>query len=106
MFPAIKKNSGKTQMMTTEDSDIEEIKLDLDFLEEHRLVLLNDDHNNMYHIMACLTVICDMKACDAYSLTMRAHTNGSCTIKYGDPSVLQTECLLLHDHGVNSVVIK
>lgn len=50
----------------------------------HKLVLINDDENSYFHVMACLVRFCDHARDQAEQCALITHNNGKCTIKSGD----------------------
>jgi hypothetical protein len=89
-------------MMIIDGVNVDDIQIDLSFLEKDRLVLHNDDHNGFYHVMACLVVIVDISAARAYEIAIRTHSYGSSIIMYDDSDKNLSEIgYRLTEHGLS-----
>ena len=76
--------TGETDTVTLED-----IKLDLSFLEDSKLVLYNDDHNSFDKVIMALIVYCQLSSARAAELTMKIHNEGKAVVKYGSRDKLE-----------------
>jgi ATP-dependent Clp protease adaptor protein ClpS len=72
-----------------ETIELEDIKLDLSFLEDSKLVLFNDDHNSFDKVIMALIVYCQVSAAKATELTMKIHNEGKAVVKYGSRGDLE-----------------
>jgi len=68
---------------TPETVTLEEIELDLSFMEDSKLVLYNDDHNSFDKVIMALIVYCQISSAKAAEITMRVHNEGKAVAKYG-----------------------
>jgi len=62
---------------------IEDIKLDLSFLEDSKLILFNDDHNSFDKVIMALIVYCQISSAKAAEIAMKVHNDGKAIAKYG-----------------------
>jgi len=68
---------------TPELETIEDIKLDLSFLEDSKLILFNDDHNSFDKVIMALIVYCQISSAKAAEIAMKVHNEGKAIAKYG-----------------------
>ena len=62
---------------------IEDIKLDLSFMEDSKLILFNDDHNSFDKVIMALIVYCQISSAKAAEIAMKVHNDGKAVAKYG-----------------------
>ncbi len=89
----LKKNK---QMMTmtgvtgeTKTVTLEEIELDLSFMEDSKLILFNDDHNSFDKVIMALIVYCQISSAKAAEIAMKVHNEGKAVAKYGSRDKLE-----------------
>jgi ATP-dependent Clp protease adaptor protein ClpS len=68
---------------TPEVETVEDIKLDLSFLEDSKLILFNDDHNSFDKVIMALIVYCQISSAKAAEIAMKVHNEGKAIAKYG-----------------------
>jgi len=68
---------------------IEDIKLDLSFLEDSKLILFNDDHNSFDKVIMALIIYCQMSSAKAAEIAMKVHNDGKAVAKYGSRKDLE-----------------
>ena len=68
---------------TPELETIEDIKLDLSFMEDSKLILFNDDHNSFDKVIMALIVYCQISSAKAAEIAMKVHNDGKAIAKYG-----------------------
>jgi ATP-dependent Clp protease adaptor protein ClpS len=73
----------------TETIELEDVKLDLSFLEDSKLILFNDDHNSFDKVIMALIVYCQISAVKAAELVMKIHNEGKAVVKYGSRDNLE-----------------
>lgn len=76
--------TGETDVETIED-----IKLDLSFLEDSKLILFNDDHNSFDKVIMAIIVYCQIDGAKAAELTMKIHNEGKAVVKYASREKLE-----------------
>lgn len=55
----------------------------MDIIEDHKLILLNDEVNSFSYIMACLIRFCGYEPGQAEQCALIADSVGRCAIKHG-----------------------
>lgn len=73
----------------TETIELEDVKLDLSFMEDSKLILFNDDHNSFDKVIMALIVYCQISAARAAEFTMKIHNEGKAVVKYGSREKLE-----------------
>ncbi|HNQ13317.1 MAG TPA: ATP-dependent Clp protease adaptor ClpS [Bacteroidia bacterium] len=71
-------------------------------LEEHHLVLFNDDVNTFDHVIESLMDICDHDLVQAEQCALIVHYNGKCTARNGSFLSLKPMCEALLDRGLSA----
>jgi ATP-dependent Clp protease adaptor protein ClpS len=74
---------------TPETIAVEDIKLDLSFMEDSKLVLYNDDHNSFDKVIMALIVYCQISSAKAAEIAMKVHNEGKAVAKYGSRDKLE-----------------
>jgi ATP-dependent Clp protease adaptor protein ClpS len=77
-------STGETETVTLED-----ISLDLSFMEDSKLVLYNDDHNSFNKFIMALIIYCEISSARAAEFAMRIHNEGKAVVKYGSRDKLE-----------------
>lgn len=67
-------------MQTQEETSVKLLEA---IVEEHQLILFNDDVNTFDHVIDCLISICDHEPNQAEQCAYIVHYNGKCSIKNG-----------------------
>jgi ATP-dependent Clp protease adaptor protein ClpS len=75
---------GETDTLIMED-----VVLDLSFLEDSKLVLYNDDHNAFDKVIMALIIYCEISSARAAEFAMRIHNDGKAVVKYGSRDKLE-----------------
>ena len=73
----------------TKTIELEDIKLDLSFMEDSKLILFNDDHNSFDKVIMALIVYCQISSARAAELTVKIHNEGKAVVKYGSRDKLE-----------------
>jgi ATP-dependent Clp protease adaptor protein ClpS len=76
--------TGETKTVT-----LEEIELDLSFMEDSKLILFNDDHNSFDKVIMALIVYCQISSAKAAEIAMKVHNEGKAVAKYGSRDKLE-----------------
>lgn len=76
--------TGETDTVTLED-----INIDLSFMEDSKLVLFNDDHNAFDKVIMALIIYCQVSAARAAEFAMKIHNEGKAVVKYGSREKLE-----------------
>ena len=75
---------GETDTLIMED-----VVLDLSFLEDSKLVLYNDDHNALDKVIMALIIYCQVSSAKAAEIAMKVHNDGKAVAKYGSRDKLE-----------------
>jgi ATP-dependent Clp protease adaptor protein ClpS len=75
---------GETDTLIMED-----VVLDLSFLEDSKLVLYNDDHNSFDKVIMALIIYCQISSAKAAEIAMKVHNEGKAVAKYGSRDKLE-----------------
>jgi len=67
----------------TKTVELEDVKLDLSFMEDSKLILFNDDHNSFDKVIMALIVYCQVSSAKAAEISMKVHNEGKAVAKYG-----------------------
>ena len=70
-------STGETDTLIMED-----VVLDLSFLEDSKLVLYNDDHNAFDKVIMALIIYCQVSSAKAAEIAMKVHNEGKAVAKY------------------------
>jgi ATP-dependent Clp protease adaptor protein ClpS len=68
---------------------LEDIVLDLSFMEDSKLVLYNDDHNTFDKVIMALIIYCEISSARAAQFAMKIHEEGKAVVKYGSRDKLE-----------------
>jgi ATP-dependent Clp protease adaptor protein ClpS len=73
----------------TKTVELEDVKLDLSFMEDSKLILFNDDHNSFDKVIMALMIYCEISSARAAEFAMRIHNEGKAVVKYGSRDKLE-----------------
>jgi ATP-dependent Clp protease adaptor protein ClpS len=73
----------------TKTIELEDVKLDLSFMEDSKLILFNDDHNSFDKVIMALIVYCQVSSAKAAEISMKVHNEGKAVAKYGSREQLE-----------------
>jgi ATP-dependent Clp protease adaptor protein ClpS len=73
----------------TKTIELEDVKLDLSFMEDSKLILFNDDHNSFDKVIMALIVYCQISAAKAAEIAMKVHNEGKAVAKYASRDKLE-----------------
>ncbi len=74
-------------------------------VQEHELVLFNDDVNTFDWVIDCLIDVCDHDTEQAQQCAMIVHYRGKCGVKTGELNPLKKMCTSLLERGLSAEVI-
>ncbi len=75
-------------------------------LENHSIVLFNDDVNTFDHVINSLVKYCDHSSVQAEQCAHIVHYNGKCQVKTGNINKLKPICSALLDKGLSAEITK
>jgi ATP-dependent Clp protease adaptor protein ClpS len=87
----------------------EKIQEDIDVLEkevnQHEIVLYNDDVNTFDHVIDSLIDICEHTLEQAEQCAILVHYKGKCTVKTGEYKDLKSRCSKLLTLGLSAELV-
>lgn len=85
------------------------IQEDVEVLEkevnQHEIVLFNDDVNTFDFVIDSLIEVCDHTLEQAEQCTILVHYKGKCTVKTGEFNDLKPRCTRLLDKGLSAEIL-
>jgi ATP-dependent Clp protease adaptor protein ClpS len=75
-------------------------------LENHSIVLFNDDVNTFDHVINSLVKYCNHSSLQAEQCAHIVHYTGKCLVKTGNIAKLTPICSALLDKGLSAEIIK
>lgn len=73
-------------------------------VENHDLIVFNDDVNTFDHVIDSLIKVCDHEPIQAEQCTMLIHYTGKCQVRSGEFDELAKMCQGLLDRGISAEV--
>ncbi len=73
-------------------------------LDQHDLIVYNDDVNTFDHVIESLVKVCRHDSIQAEQCTLIIHYNGKCQVKRGTFEKLEPMCTALLDRGISAVI--
>ena len=89
-----------TKEQIQEDTDVAEIKVN-----EHQIVLFNDDVNTFDHVVETLIRVCGHTLEQAEQCSIIVHYKGKCTVKTGSYEELKPRCTQLLQADLSAEII-
>lgn len=84
----------------------EEVAVDVlvESVEEHKLIIFNDDVNTFDFVIDSLISVCGHEPLQAEQCTLIIHFKGKCDVKSGEYSKLEPMCTALLDRGLTAEI--
>jgi len=82
----------------------EEVALDEAVSGGWHIVLYNDDHNTLDHVIYCLMGYCGHGVLQAEQCALIVHMKGKCSVKNGDYDELEPICTALTERDLTAEV--
>ena len=89
-----------TKEQIKEDTDVAEIKVN-----EHRIVLFNDDVNTFDHVVETLIRVCGHTLEQAEQCSIIVHYKGKCTVRTGSYEELKPRCTQLLQADLSAEIV-
>ena len=89
-----------TKEQIKEDTDLAEIKVN-----EHQIVLFNDDVNTFDHVVETLIRVCGHTLEQAEQCSIIVHYKGKCTVKTGSYEKLKPRCTQLLQADLSAEIV-
>ncbi|MGM0479282.1 MAG: ATP-dependent Clp protease adaptor ClpS [Bacteroidota bacterium] len=87
-----------------ETETLEKNKTAEQLVDEHNLIVFNDDINTFDHVIESLIKVCEHDIVQAEQCTTLIHYKGKCDVKRGDFETLEPMCTALLDRGISAEV--
>lgn len=91
--------------MSTKEKIQEEVDVLEQEVNQHEIVLFNDDVNTFDFVIDSLIEVCDHTLEQAEQCTILVHYKGKCTVKTGEYKDLKPRCTRLLDKGLSAEII-
>jgi len=89
-----------TKEQIQEDTDVAEIKVN-----EHQIILFNDDVNTFDHVVETLIRVCGHTLEQAEQCSIIVHYKGKCTVKTGSYEELKPRCTKLLQADLSAEIV-
>ena len=89
-----------TKEQIKEDTDVAEIKVN-----EHQIVLFNDDVNTFDHVVETLMRVCGHTLEQAEQCSIIVHYKGKCTVRTGSYEELKPRCTQLLQADLSAEIV-
>ena len=89
-----------TKEQIKEDTDVAEIRVN-----EHQIVLFNDDVNTFDHVVETLIRVCGHTLEQAEQCSIIVHYKGKCTVKTGSYEELKPRCTQLLKADLSAEIV-
>jgi len=89
-----------TKEQIKEDTDVAEIKVN-----EHQIVLFNDDVNTFDHVVETLVRVCGHTLEQAEQCSIIVHYKGKCTVRTGSYEELKPRCTQLLQADLSAEIV-
>lgn len=91
--------TNKTQTLEQEETLTKEVAV-----EEHELIIFNDEVNTFDFVIDSLVKVCKHEPEQAEQCTYIIHFNGKCSVKNGTYKKLEPMCTALLDRGISAEI--
>lgn len=91
--------------MSTKEKIQEEVDVLEQEVNQHEIVLFNDDVNTFDHVIDSLIEICDHTLEQAEQCAILVHYKGKCAVKTGEYKELKPKCTRLLEKGLSAEII-
>ncbi|GAA0873439.1 ATP-dependent Clp protease adaptor ClpS [Gangjinia marincola] len=91
--------------MSVQEDVLEEISIKEKAIDQHEIVVYNDDFNTFDHVINTLIDTCEHDAIQAEQCTLLIHYKGKCAVKTGDFEDLKPRCTKILEAGINAEIV-
>ena len=91
--------------MSTKEKIQEEIDLLEQEVNQHEIILFNDDVNTFDHVIDSLIDVCDHTSEQAEQCAYLVHYKGKCAVKTGEYKELKPRCSRLLTLGLSAEIV-
>jgi ATP-dependent Clp protease adaptor protein ClpS len=91
--------------MSTKEKIQEEVDLLEQAVNQHEIILFNDDVNTFDHVIDSLIDVCDHTSEQAEQCAYLVHYKGKCAVKTGEYKELKPRCSRLLTLGLSAEIV-
>ena len=91
--------------MSTKKQYQEEVDILEQEVQQHEIILFDDDFNTFDFVIDSLIDVCDHSLLQAEQCTMLVHYKGKCAVKTGEYNELKPKCSKLLELGLTAEII-
>ncbi|WP_318311628.1 ATP-dependent Clp protease adaptor ClpS [Flagellimonas crocea] len=91
--------------MGTKEKELEDVLLEEETINEHEIILFNDDVNTFDYVIETLINVCEHTPEQAEQCSLIVHYKGKCTVKTGEYSFLKPKCSKLLQAGLSAEIV-
>ena len=91
--------------MSTKEKIQEEVELLEQEVNQHEIILFNDDVNTFDHVIDSLIDVCDHTSEQAEQCAYLVHYKGKCAVKTGEYKELKPRCSRLLTLGLSAEIV-
>lgn len=91
--------------MSTKEKKQEQVDVLEQHVNQHEIVLHNDDVNTFDHVIDSLIDVCDHTLVQAEQCATLVHYKGKCTVKSGEYKDLEPRCSKLLQLGLSAELV-
>ena len=91
--------------MSTKEKIQEEVDVLEKEINQHEIVLFNDDVNTFDHVIDSLIDVCEHTLEQAEQCSILVHYKGKCTVKTGEYKDLKPRCSKLQQLGLSAELV-
>ena len=94
----------KTDVLNIQTEELEATLAVEELLDEHSIIVFNDDVNTFDHVIDTLVKVCKHELTQAEQCTYIIHYNGKCEVKKGSFDELEPMCTAILDRGISAEI--
>lgn len=91
--------------MSTKEKVLEDVLVEELLVDEHEIVLYNDQVNTFDHVIETLINVCEHTPEQAEQCSIIVHYKGKCTVKTGEYDYLKSRCSKLLEAGLSAEIV-
>jgi ATP-dependent Clp protease adaptor protein ClpS len=91
--------------MSTKEKILEDVLVEELLVDEHEIVLYNDQVNTFDHVIETLINVCEHTPEQAEQCSIIVHYKGKCTVKTGEYDYLKSRCSKLLEAGLSAEIV-
>lgn len=91
--------------MSAKEKVLEDVLVEELLVDEHEIVLYNDQVNTFDHVIETLINVCEHTPEQAEQCSIIVHYKGKCTVKTGEYDYLKSRCSKLLEAGLSAEIV-